>query len=58
MEIAKIKIYNVEQVAEMLNLSIQAARQYLKNKRILGQKIGNRWFVSEKNIKKFLNAEK
>lgn len=54
----KLKIYNVEQVGKILQLTPEAVRDYLRKKRIIGQKIGIRWYVSEKNMMKFVNNEK
>ncbi len=55
-EVVNIKIYEAKEVAEMLGITLQTVRTYIKNGRIKGQKVGNRWVVTEDSIKDFLRG--
>ncbi|MBA7627657.1 hypothetical protein ES703_35124 [subsurface metagenome] len=52
-----IKFFASEDVAKILGLSILSARLYLKDGKIPGAiKIGRRWFLSSKNLDKWLTG--
>jgi len=52
-----IKFFTSEDIAQILGLSILSARLYLKNGRIPGAiKVGRRWFVSSKNLDRWLTG--
>jgi len=52
-----IKFFTSEDVARILGLSILSARLYLKDGKIPGAvKIGRRWYVSSKNLDKWLTG--
>lgn len=52
-----IKFFTSEDIARILGLSILSARLYLKSGRIPGAiKIGRRWFLSNRNLDKWLNG--
>lgn len=52
-----IKFFTSEDVARILGLSILSARLYLKDGKIPGAvKIGRRWFISNKNLDKWLSG--
>ena len=50
------KLYEVEDLVKMLNLSRVTVQTYLRAGRIRGVKIGKRWHVTEKNLKDFLSG--
>ncbi len=52
-----IEFYAVKELSKILGLSEQGVRIYLKKGRLKGVKIGRHWWVSEKNINKFLKGE-
>ena len=52
-----IKLYDSVELANILSLTVEAARQYLREKTIAGCKIGTKWYVTEENLKRFVNAE-
>lgn len=54
-QVGEIVMYTVEEISEMLQLSTQSVKKYLNQKKIIGKKIGVRWFVSEENLKNFLS---
>ena len=52
-----IKFFTSEDISRILGLSILSARLYLKSGKIPGAfKIGRRWFVSNRNLDKWLNG--
>jgi len=50
------KLYSVEDLVNMLNLSAETVRAYLREKKIKARKIGLRWMVTEENLQKFLEG--
>jgi len=55
--IINTKLYSVEDLVELLNLSDRTVRAYLREGKIKARKIGLRWRVTEDNLKKFLEVE-
>ena len=51
------KLYEVEDLVRMLNLSRVTVQGYLRAGRIRGVKIGKRWHVTDKNLKDFLSGK-
>lgn len=49
-----VKFYSVEDLAEILELTPGAVRDYLRKAKIGALKIGLRWWVSEKSLSNFL----
>lgn len=56
-EIAGVKLYDVEDLQKLLELSGSAIRRYLRSGRLIGQKIGKNYYVSEDNLQEFLNPQ-
>ncbi len=52
-----IKLYNIKQLSEILQTTAQTIRNYLRNGRLKGQKIGGKWLVAEKDLKAFLKPK-
>ncbi|RXG66857.1 DNA-binding protein, partial [Candidatus Atribacteria bacterium 1244-E10-H5-B2] len=51
-----IKFFTVKDLAEILDLSITSARLYLKEGKIKGAiKIGGSWYISNKNLDRWLS---
>lgn len=50
-----IVLYNVEDIAEFLDVQTITIRRYFKEGKIRGQKIARRWYCSEENLKIFAN---
>jgi excisionase family DNA binding protein len=48
--IGDLKVYNVEEVAKLLQLQEKTVRRYLKEGRFHGRKVGNRWYISEDQL--------
>jgi len=51
------KLYEVEDLVAMLQVSRITVQGYLRSGRIKGIKIGKRWHVTEKNLKDFLSGD-
>lgn len=49
--------YGVQALSRILGLKDYAVRDYIRKGRIKGLKIGRHWWVSEENLKKFLEGE-
>jgi len=47
-----IEIYTVEEVAELLEFRQETIRRMLREGRLTGKKIGNRWFITDADLKK------
>jgi len=52
-----ISFFTTEQLVKILDLSILTIRDYLKKDKIKAVKVGQRWYVSSKNLNKFLNGD-
>lgn len=52
------KMYSLSEVADMLGVTEPTARDYVAKGRMSAVLIGRRKYVSEANIKAFLQAEK
>lgn len=53
-----ITTYSVQEVAELLHLTDRTVRNYITSGKLLAQKIGGNWEISEENLKAFLNGTK
>ena len=47
------KYYTVDQIAELLTLHPKTVQRYIREGKIIAQKVGKRWCVSENNLNKF-----
>ena len=52
------KYYLTIDLVKILPLSINCIREYIRHGRIKGQKMGKLWYVSDKDLKKFLEGER
>ena len=52
--VADTKLWSLPELSDILGVSLVTLRLYLKAHKLIGQKIGGRWFVSETNLKDFL----
>ena len=55
--VSGVKLYNVEEVAEMLNTTKTTVRAYFRDGTFKGRKISGRWHITEDNLKRFINGE-
>lgn len=50
-EIGSIRLYNIAELAETFGVSELTLRNYVREGRLKGRKVGKRWFVSEQAIR-------
>jgi len=56
-KIRKISFFTTDQLTDILGLSMLTVRRYLRQGKIKAVKIGQRWYISNKNLDKFLNGD-
>ncbi|MFZ1323451.1 MAG: helix-turn-helix domain-containing protein [Ignavibacteria bacterium] len=54
--IQNIKFYNVLEIAKQLGITPMTVRNYIKQGKLKGQRIGRPFLVSEEALKEFLNG--
>jgi len=52
-KIANLTVFTIQEVAQKFDLSPNSVRKYIREHRLAGQKLGQRWFVSEDALQKF-----
>ena len=52
-----IKLYDVQEIARIFDMTPQSVRKYFKEGRIKARKVGTRWYVTEEAIREFLMGE-
>jgi predicted site-specific integrase-resolvase len=57
LEISGLKLYNVDEVTEMLKSTKPTIRAYFKEGIIKGQKVAGKWYITEDNLKKYLSGD-
>ena len=57
LEVSGLKLYSVDEVAEMLKSTKPTIRAYFKEGKIKGQKITGKWYITEDNLKKYLSGD-
>jgi len=56
-QVGDMKLYDVEELAEMLNVGTPTIRRYLREGKLRGKKMAKRWYVSEDSIKEYFLPE-
>jgi excisionase family DNA binding protein len=56
-EILGLKMYDVKEIAKMLSVTERTVVKYLLTRKLQGQKVGGKWYVSEENMKRFLEGQ-
>ena len=54
--ILEVKLYTLEETAELLGVTKQTITKYLKQGRIVSTTIGGKKYLSEENIRTFLQT--
>ena len=49
----KMSIYTVEDLAETLSISTKTIKQYLREGRLRGRKIGKRWYIAGEAVQEY-----
>jgi len=52
-----IKLYDVQEIARIFDMTPQSVRKYFKEGRIKARKVGTRWYVTEEAMREFLLGE-
>lgn len=52
-----MKIYNTEDLAEILDLHVVTVRRMIKEGDIKGKKVGRKWIVTENQLQRYLEDE-
>ena len=52
-----IKFYTIPEIAEILNVTPQTVRAYIKQGKLKGQRIGRPILITENNLKEFLKTD-
>jgi len=53
--VGELRLYSVEELSDLLDVNQRSIRQWLRDGRIQGQKLGVKWYVSEDMLKKYFN---
>lgn len=56
-EIMGTTLYTLKEAAELFGITQRTMFIYLKDKRIVGQKIGGKWYFTEETLKKFIRGD-
>lgn len=51
-----MKLYDLDEVVELLGLNIQTIRIYIKEGKLKASKVGRKYVVTDEAIKEFLKA--
>ena len=54
--IEDVTLYSVPDLSQMLNVTTVSVRNYIKQGHLKGQKVMGRWFVSEEEVREFLET--
>ena len=57
LEVNGIKLFSLTELEPMFGVSHRTLLTYVTTGKIKAVKIGGKWYVSEENIRKFVNAE-
>jgi len=56
-ELEQLKVYSLTELEPVLGVTHRTLLTYIKDKRLKGVKIGDKWKISEENLRKFINGE-
>ena len=57
LKISGLKLYSVDEVAEMLKSTKHTIRAYFREGKIKGRKIIGKWYITEDNLKDYLSGD-
>jgi len=52
-----IVMYNIKEVAAILEVTTRTVHTYLKDGRLKGQKVGGKWKITKENLEAFCNGK-
>lgn len=50
-------LFTVEELAELLGVQERTIREYLRDGRLKGRKVGRRWYVPEESLRKYFGLD-
>ena len=56
-KITNLKLYSLQELAKLLEVSERTIHNYVKAGKIKGVKIGGKWKFTEEHLKKFISGE-
>ena len=57
LEVSGLKLYSVDEVAEMLKSTAPTIRSYFREGKIKGQKVNGKWYITDDNLKSYLSGD-
>ena len=57
LEVSGLKLYSVDEVAEMLKSTNPTIRSYFREGKLMGRKISGKWHITDDNLKKYLSED-
>jgi hypothetical protein len=57
-QIGDIKIYSVEDLHQALGVNVRTIRDWFNKRRLIGQKVGIEWYITEENLRRFLSGDR
>lgn len=52
-----IKVYTIQEISDLLKVTIRTLYTYIKNGRLKANKIGGKWIVTEQDLKDFIEGK-
>ena len=56
-QVGDMKLYDVEELSEMLDVGEMTIRRYLRDGKLKGPKMARRWYVTEEALKAYFQPE-
>ena len=56
-QVGNMKLYDVEELSEMLDVGEMTIRRYLRDGKLKGTKMARRWYVTEEALKAYFQPE-
>jgi excisionase family DNA binding protein len=55
--IGDLKLYEVEELSELLDIQETTIRKYLREGKLKGRKLARRWYVSEESLAEYFRED-
>lgn len=55
-EFGNLRLYDLKEISEQLDLSVQTLRTYIQEGRLKGRKWGKAWYVSEAALQEYFTS--
>lgn len=53
-----MKVYDLNEVCELLKMNIQTIRIYIKERKLKASKIGRKYIITEDDLKEFIESQR